>query len=324
MLETTRQMNPGSGADEFLSPTVSADRRRIAVPDDDAEALPPAHPRFAAHFTHQLYDPDDFRNVELPPFGSDEGSDEVHDWAERLEELQRNPTLRYMLGNSADAVISDLRAHAQVDADDILIGQGFTLLRFTGRIDLEGRRWLVETLSRQQARTGLDEYARLEEDLRSFPDPDAAAGPSQIPGPLRDPASWFTVRSGSGDRRLERKFRALEQALATDLVWLRWWANTSLDSVEFYPDLDSSKTYVKFHHPLGEVLYVHAGLKRLGKIISDRAKREVVTEKTPPSRSLLRLPDVPQLLDELILDVMKALATELSMPPPPTDLPSTT
>ena len=76
--------------------------------DEDFERLPPAHPRFAAHFTHRVYDPDDYENDELPPFGSDEGSDEIHDWAERLDELRQNPTLRYMLGDDADEQISEL------------------------------------------------------------------------------------------------------------------------------------------------------------------------------------------------------------------------
>ncbi len=140
--------------------------------DDEDVALPSAHPRFAAHFTRRIYDPDDFRNDELPPFGSDEGSDEVHDWAERIDELRRNPTLRHMLGEHADAEIASLRTHAQVDADDILIGAGFTLLRFTGQIDAEGRGWLLEALSRQYRHTKLKEYRLLEEDVRAFPSGD--------------------------------------------------------------------------------------------------------------------------------------------------------
>ena len=138
--------------------------------DDDLERLPPAHPAFAAHFTHQLYDPDDYQNDELSPFGSDEGSDEIHDWAERLDELHRDPTLRSMLGAGADAQIAQLRVTEQVDVDDIVIGLGFTLLRFTGQIDPEGRHWLLEALSRQHRHTGLDEYAQLRADLMSFRD----------------------------------------------------------------------------------------------------------------------------------------------------------
>lgn len=137
--------------------------------DEDLERLPPAHPRFAAHFTHGIYDPDDYENDELPPFGSDEGSDEIHDWAERLDELRQNPTLRYMLGDDADEQISELERTAQVDVDDILIGQGFTLLRFTGQIDPEGRQWLLDALARQHRQTGQNEYAHLRTDLVTFP-----------------------------------------------------------------------------------------------------------------------------------------------------------
>lgn len=138
--------------------------------DDDLDRLPPAHPRFAAHFRHQLYDPDNYENDELPPFGSDEGSDEVHDWAERLDELGQNPTLRYMVGEDADGLIANLQQTEQVDGDDILVGQGFTLLRFTGQIDGEGRRWLLDALARQHQNTGFNEYAQLRADLESFTD----------------------------------------------------------------------------------------------------------------------------------------------------------
>lgn len=137
--------------------------------DEDFERLPPAHPRFSGHFTHRLYDPDDYENDELPPFGSDEGSDEIHDWAERLDELRQNPTLRYMLGDDADEQIRELSATAQVDVDDILIGLGFTLLRFTGQIDPEGRQWLLDALTRQQQHTRQREYIQLRADLISFP-----------------------------------------------------------------------------------------------------------------------------------------------------------
>ena len=103
-----------------------------------------------------------------PPFGSDEGSDEIHDWADRLDELRQNPTLRYMVGTDADALIANLRKSESVDVDDIVVGQGFTLLRFTGQIDGEGRRWLREALTRQHRHTGQDEYAQLLSDLDSF------------------------------------------------------------------------------------------------------------------------------------------------------------
>jgi len=51
-----------------------------------------------------------------------------------FEKLQQNPTPRYMLGKDANQQITELRASVQVDIDDILMGQGFTLLRFTGQL----------------------------------------------------------------------------------------------------------------------------------------------------------------------------------------------
>ena len=137
--------------------------------DEDLERLPPPHPRFAAHFKQRFYDADDARNDDLPPFGNDEGSDEVHEWAGRLDELQTHPTLRHMLGEDADGVVAELRTSEQADVDDILIGTGFSLLRFTGQIDAEGRAWLRKALERQRNRPGSpDIYAAMVGDLDSF------------------------------------------------------------------------------------------------------------------------------------------------------------
>lgn len=137
--------------------------------DEDLERLPPPHARFTEHFKEQSYDADDVRNDDVPPFGNDEGSDEVHEWAERLDELQTHPTLRHMLGEDADAVVAGLRTTEQAEVDDIVIGTGFSLLRFTGQIDAEGRAWLQEALERQRRRPGYpDVYAAMLADLDSF------------------------------------------------------------------------------------------------------------------------------------------------------------
>jgi hypothetical protein len=105
-------------------------------------------------------------------------------------------------------MVAGLQEHGQTEADDILIGQGFTLLRFTGQgftllrftgqIDSEGRRWLSQALSRQHAHTGHEEYAQLEADLRSFPD-DAAEHPQAASGRHRAPPTGL-VPGGLGKR----------------------------------------------------------------------------------------------------------------------------
>src|SRR4051812_21133688 len=57
---------------------------------EDYEDLPRAAPAFAAHFTDPVYNDegDDFA-----PFGSDEGSDIVHESAERRDELGPDSTV---------------------------------------------------------------------------------------------------------------------------------------------------------------------------------------------------------------------------------------
>ena len=121
---------------------------RVRSPDQ----LPEAHPRFSTHFINPIYDPDVASNDEVAPFDSSEGYDELHDWAQKLGDLRAHPTLRHMLGDDADEQINDLRHSQEVDVDDIVIGLGFTLLRFTGQIDAEGHTWLVEALQRRSAR----------------------------------------------------------------------------------------------------------------------------------------------------------------------------
>lgn len=86
------------------------------------------------------------RERRVPPFGTDDGFDEVHDWAERIDDLRRHPTLRHMLGTHAGKQIGAQEAGDLDDDDDIVIALGFTLLRFTGQIDTEGRRWLRNAL----------------------------------------------------------------------------------------------------------------------------------------------------------------------------------
>lgn len=141
--------------------------------DPDGATIRPAHPAFAAHFTRAVYDPDaEAFGDDVPPFGSDEGWDQVFEWAERADELAAHPTLRFMIeanDMSADEFVAELAATEQVDVDDILIGMGFTLLRYTGQIDPEGRGWLEQALTRQRDRDAtVDEYDMLLSDLRSF------------------------------------------------------------------------------------------------------------------------------------------------------------
>lgn len=140
---------------------------------DDDERLPPPHPRFAEHFTGSLYDGDDLMNDGVPPFGSDEGSDAVWEWVERIQDITAHPTLRYMLGGDADALVAELRTTSQPAVDDIMIGTGFALLRFSGQIDAESRGWLIGALQRQLQRSGSAAYETLLDDLATFDHHDA-------------------------------------------------------------------------------------------------------------------------------------------------------
>lgn len=115
--------------------------------------LPKAAPEFAAHFTHGIYE--DPTN-EFAPFGSDEGWDLLHEWAEQRDQLEPSTTLADLIEASGFAdVVAEFDSTrpesmpdpgGQVDAATVTIGAGFTLLRLTGHIDEDGRQQTLKAL----------------------------------------------------------------------------------------------------------------------------------------------------------------------------------
>lgn len=129
------------------------------------------HPRFAAHFTDALYDDpaDDFA-----PFGSDEGSDLFVEAEEQRGELGPASTVADLLELTAaedGAAFVDEIEEGSPDLDGFVIGAGFALLRLTGQIDAQGRRWLQDALDRTLRFYGapyVDPHAVMTRDLASF------------------------------------------------------------------------------------------------------------------------------------------------------------
>ncbi len=129
------------------------------------------HPRFAEHFTDPLYDDpaDDFA-----PFGSDEGSDVFVEAEEHRTELGPAATVADLLGLTAaedGAAFVDEIEEGSSDLDGFVIGAGFALLRLTGQIDVQGRRWLQDALDRTLRFYGdgyADQHALMTRDLASF------------------------------------------------------------------------------------------------------------------------------------------------------------
>ncbi|MFJ4224256.1 hypothetical protein [Microbacterium sp. NPDC089695] len=119
----------------------------------DENALPAAAPTFAAHFTDPIYDdPAD----EFAPFGTDEGWEILHEWAERRGELHPKTTLEDLIVESGFGdIVAEIDTDAgpgipepggQIDAATIVVGTGFTILRLTGRIDKEGLEQTLKAL----------------------------------------------------------------------------------------------------------------------------------------------------------------------------------
>lgn len=288
--------------------------------DDELDRLQPAHPSFAAHFTDPIYDPDDYQNDERPPFGSDEGWDEVHDWAERIDDLQAHPTLRYMLGDNAEGQMAELRDIEQIDVDDILIGQGFTLLRFTGQIDPEGRGWLLEVLQRQDARAPGGEYATLLQDLTSYgPNPGSSAQGDEASSATQSVGTkpWLSIKSVH-DSELDHWFQQIAQAVVSDPGWRDWWTGSGLDYLVIQPSLVRAKhDHAEFRLDKNR-LEVVGNSRKLSKMTRSLMKRHGNFFRT---LAWLRSPEARELWQSLILRLLQEAGEHLGIGPPPDQLP---
>jgi hypothetical protein len=222
------------------------------------------------------------------------------------------------VGDDADVLIDELEATPQPDVDDFIIGTGFTLLRFTGRIDPEGRNWLLGALERQDSRMPSAEYGTMLADLRAFPD-----GTRQQPS-RRDQAvarpNWITI-TGTNDKLLDRWFREIGLAVSRDPTWSRWWGTADVDSLVLYPSAAGppDTDYIQFH-PQGRRLEVLASSAAISQqvlaLLHARSKR---SQRGP--HSPLRITGVAA-FQALILRMLRETGVYLGLPPPPLELPA--
>jgi len=276
----------------------------------EEDLLPPAHPAFAAHFTSRFYDADDPGHNELPPFGTDEGADGVSEWGGRLDVLERARSLRELLGEDADEQIADLRGGDSADGDDLLVSLGFTFLRYTGRIDAEGRDWLLEALRRQIKRYPGIEYATMLQDLSIF-------APQSHPGGAtpRPAEPWLDIRYGGGDSGLDRWCRRWVHAADADLAWRDWWAAADLNRLTLYPHIDTRRNYVKFNPSGRRALNVIGASVRLGTLVRVVQKRSSKPSH-PPQAPFLSVPEFEELFESLLLQMLHRTADHLGLPAP--------
>lgn len=274
---------------------------------------PTLHPAFTRHFTGRIYDPSDSSAYDWPPFGTDEGSDELNEWAGRIDELAQNATVRYMLGGANETTVDGGSADELSDAHEALIGIGFTLLGLTGQIDDEGRQWVKNALERQQQRAERPEYLTMLTDICSFVNTKMPLTPR--PEAIQRQLLWFVVRTGGGDAELTKWCRQIERVLATDMSWSNWWTNSGLSRIEFYPSLDAYRSSVEMRTDK-DLIVVHAGNWRLGKL-----SRRHSNVETTPQPSLMTVPQVPELLDELAHTVLRTIARRSRVSQPPVALP---
>lgn len=101
----------------------------------DGYTLATPAPAFVQHFTDPLYDnPGD----EFAPFGSDEGSDLLADWAARRGDLDQTSTLATVLGCGPDVVATYAGEMDGIDGIEtamFITSAAFVLLRLAGHLN---------------------------------------------------------------------------------------------------------------------------------------------------------------------------------------------
>lgn len=123
------------------------------------------NPEYAAHFTHPLYSA---VSGEWAPFSSDEGSDLLWSWEQRVDELSDRSTVVDLIPGAEpgqEEPVTDVEWAIEV------LGAGFVLLRLTGQIDPNGRRLVMEALDFLEANFGDEEATipQMRQDLATYP-----------------------------------------------------------------------------------------------------------------------------------------------------------
>ena len=160
---------PGGGPASAVPVPSDAADQPTSPADPAEEDFPTPDPLFARHFRDPLYHDE---GEELAPFDSDEGSDTLWTWRQRRAELTRCTTVRWMFEQNDVAGALDDPASNGPDVDGFVIGAGFALLLFTGHIDPEGKRLVLDALHRTYsyyARHEPREPAVMIRDLERFP-----------------------------------------------------------------------------------------------------------------------------------------------------------
>lgn len=130
--------------------------------DHEAPELPPAAPEFTEHFTDPIYrDQAD----EFAPFGSDEGSDILAEWADRRGELNDITLAEFLINlemlSDEDATDDDVLTAADeyripvpggdIDRAVITVSAAFTLLYLAGHIDPQGKQTALAAIDTLRA-----------------------------------------------------------------------------------------------------------------------------------------------------------------------------
>jgi uncharacterized protein YfeS len=136
--------------------------------DDTEVTMPEAVEAFSDHFTDPVYRD---QAGEFAPFGTDEGSDLLYEWAGRRGELNDASTVAQILEiDSLDVLDEDLtETDGRLELAPSVVGAAFTLLYLTGQIDPAGKDLALAELNVMIDSYGPQpELLRQRDDLRAW------------------------------------------------------------------------------------------------------------------------------------------------------------
>ncbi len=266
-----------------------------------------------------MYDTDDPANDDQLPFGTDDGADTVWDWVEHRDELLADPRLDTVLGG--ELVIWAADADFAEEAALHLVAAGFTLLRYTGTIDLDGRRVLLRALQSLIDTTMDAVFEQMYDDVITLPAAGCRARPAEPTGPrppVRRPGPWLTINGGN-DPAFGEWLRQIAQAVIADPDWSAWWLHAPVPRLELLPaavgppggflDVERRRSGIR-------VIGASAELALLMQPYYDG--EEELRDDTGIHRSK---PEAARLFRRLIHTMVRRVADELGMPSPPPTLP---
>lgn len=268
--------------------------------------LPLPDPAFLAHFTNPIYILDLPENDEVPPFGTDEGSDLVHQWALNREELRARPFLNTVHEMDPESLLREAKEDEEVA--NFLISAAFTLLCWAGTIEEDDKSLVHAVLQQQRSRVG-HPYDLMLRDLGSF----------QGNKTQSSPPPWLVLDGIASDPLHTKWLQDLAAAIVAESQWSEWWSLSPIPRLTLGPrPMGPRKGFVQIRET-AEGLDVTASSPELSRCLDNLIQSGRMP--TSPVGIHELSPEVTPLFLALLLSMFRSAADHLRLPGPPQSLP---